>query len=183
MNEEYYMKVFLSAGHSDTDSGAVNGIYREEELCTWFRNAVAYYCRQAGLEVITDGSGQLNKPLNQAVKLIKGTDLAIEFHLNAHSNKTAKGIEALAATKHKRISQLLCKAVHSETGFPLRGSNGGWKPENAGQHSRLAFVSNGGIILELFFISNDAELKFFLANYWIIAKAVAEAIIQESKSS
>ena len=171
------MKVLLSAGHSNTDPGAVNGQYKEAELVTWFRNAVAYYCREAGLDVVTDGSGSNNQPLNQAVKMIKGTDLAVEFHLNAAANKSAKGIEALARVSDRKLSQEMCKAIHQVTGFPLRGDSG-WKPEHAGQHSKLAFVSGGGIILELFFISNDAELKQFLASYWLIAKAVAEVIIK-----
>ena len=171
------MRVLLSAGHSNTDPGAVNGQYKEAELVTWFRNAVAYYCREAGLDVVTDGSGSTNQPLNQVVKMIKGTCLAVEFHLNATANKSAKGIEALAQVGDRKISQEMCKAIHQVTGFPLRGDNG-WKPENAGQHSKLAFVSGGGIILELFFISNDTELKYFLANYWLIAKAVAQVIIK-----
>ena len=171
------MRVLLSAGHSNTDPGAVNGQYEEAELVTWFRNAVAYYCREEGLDVVTDGSGSTNQPLNQAVKMIKGTNLAVEFHLNAAANKSAKGIEALAQVRDRNISQEMCKAIHQVTGFPLRGDNG-WKPENAGQHSKLAFVSGGGIILELFFISNDTELKYFLANYWLIAKAVAQVIIK-----
>ena len=129
------------------------------------------------MDVITDGSGSTNQPLNQVVKMIKGTNLAVEFHLNAAANKSAKGIEALSQVRDRKISQEMCKAIHQVTGFPLRGDNG-WKPENAGQHSKLAFVSGGGIILELFFISNDTELKYFLANYWLIAKAVAQVIIK-----
>lgn len=173
------MRVLLSAGHSNTDPGAVNGQYKEAELVTWFRNAVAYYCREAGLDVVTDGSGSINQPLNQVVKMIKGTGLAVEFHLNATANKSAKGIEALAQVRDRKFSQEMCKAIHQVTGFPLRGDSG-WKPENAGQHSKLAFVSGGGIILELFFISNDTELKYFLANYWLIAKAVAQVIIKHT---
>ncbi len=171
------MRVLLSAGHSNTDPGAVNGQYKEAELVTWFRNAVAYYCREAGLDVVTDGSGSTNQPLNQVIKMIKSTNLAVEFHLNAAANKSAKGIEALAQVHDRKLSQEMCKAIHQVTGFPLRGDNG-WKPENAGQHSKLAFVSGGGIILELFFISNETELKYFLANYWLIAKAVAQVIIK-----
>ena len=34
------MRVLLSAGHSNTDPGAVNGQYKEAELVTWFRYAV-----------------------------------------------------------------------------------------------------------------------------------------------
>ena len=170
------MKILLSAGHSNTDPGAVNGKYKEADLVTVFRNAVAHYCREAGLEVITDGSGITNQPLRQAVKLIKGTNLAVEFHLNSASNKSARGIEALSSVHNRKISQAICEAIYKVTGFTLRG-DAGWKPENEGQHSRLAFVSGGGIIVELFFISNDDELNWFLGHYWLIAKEVAQAII------
>jgi len=65
-------------------------------------------------------------------------------------------------------------------GNPLRGDKG-WKPENSGQHSRLAYVSNGGIILELFFISNDAELEIWKQKKWLIGKAVAEVLAEYVK--
>ncbi len=67
-------------------------------------------------------------------------------------------------------------------GIPVRGDNG-WKPESSGQHSRLAYVSNGGIILELFFISNDAELETWNLKKWLIAKAVADVLIQHVRSA
>lgn len=39
-------------------------------------------------------------------------------------------------------------------GIPVRDNAGGFEPENSGQHSRLGYVREVGIILELFFISN-----------------------------
>jgi len=65
-------------------------------------------------------------------------------------------------------------------GNPLRGDKG-WKAENSGQHSRLAYVSNGGIILELFFISNDEELSTWKQKKWLVGKAVAEIITEHVK--
>lgn len=65
-------------------------------------------------------------------------------------------------------------------GNPLRGDKG-WKAENSGQHSRLAYVSNGGIILELFFISNDEELSIWKQKKWLIGKAVAEVLMEYVK--
>ena len=65
-------------------------------------------------------------------------------------------------------------------GNPLRGDKG-WKAENSGQHSRLAYVSNGGIILELFFISNDEELSTWKQKKWLVGKAVAEVLMERVK--
>lgn len=168
--------ITITAGHSNTDPGACSGLSREADIAADMRNMVAHYLKQAGVEVRTDGEGNRNLSLNQAVTLIKGSALAVEFHCNAATNKRATGVEALAGSHHKSISQKLCKAVADEMAIPLRGDKG-WKPENAGFHHRLAYVSNGGIILELFFISNDDELAIWYAKKWLIARAVAQVLI------
>ena len=166
--------VTITAGHSNTDSGAVNGSDRESDIAQDMRNIVAHYLRAEGITIRTDGEGKGNASLNEAVKLIKGSAIAVEFHCNA-GPKTAKGVEALSQPKDKLISQKLCSAVSSVMGIVVRGDNG-WKPENSGQHSRLAYVSNGGIILELFFISNDEELKIWKDKKWLIGKEVAKVL-------
>ena len=171
--------VTLTAGHSNTDPGAVNGSDREADLAQDMRNIVAAILRtDYGLEVKTDGEGKGNLPLREAVKLIRGSDVAIEFHTNASANKSATGIEALSTIKNKRWCQVLSRAVADATGWKLRGE-GGFKPDNAGQHSRLAYAQAGGIVFEPFFISNDNELKLFKERKWIICRAVADAVARE----
>ena len=169
------MSITITAGHSNSDPGAVNGSDRESEIAQDMRNIVAYYLRAQGISVKTDGDGKGNLPLSEAVKLIKGSSIAVEFHCNAAASKGAKGVEALSKEKDKLISQKLCAAVSSIMGNTLRGDKG-WKAENSGQHSRLAYVSNGGIILELFFISNDDELSVWKQKKWLVGKAVAEVL-------
>ncbi|HGO8800669.1 TPA: N-acetylmuramoyl-L-alanine amidase, partial [Neisseria meningitidis] len=100
--------ICLTAGHSNTDPGAVNGSDREADLAQDMRNIVASILRNDyGLTVKTDGTGKGNMPLRDAVKLIRGSDVAIEFHTNAAANKTATGIEALSTPKNKRWCQVL----------------------------------------------------------------------------
>ena len=172
--------VTITAGHSNSDPGAVNGSDRESEIAQDMRNIVAYYLKSKGVAIRTDGEGKGNLPLSEAVKLIKSSNIAIEFHCNAAASKAAKGVEALSQPKDKVISQKLCAAVSSVMGNPLRGDKG-WKAENSGQHSRLAYVSNGGIILELFFISNDEELSIWKQKKWLVGKAVAEVLMENLK--
>lgn len=172
--------VTITAGHSNSDPGAVNCSDRESEIAQDMRNIVAYYLKSKGITIRTDGDGKGNLPLPEAIKLIKGSNIAVEFHCNAAATKSAKGVEALSQTKDKVVSQKLCAAVSSVMGNPLRGDKG-WKPENSGQHSRLAYVSNGGIILELFFISNDEELSIWKQKKWLIGKAVAEVLMEHVK--
>ena len=171
--------IVLTAGHSNTDPGAVNGSDREADIAQDMRNITASILRNDyGLTVKTDGEGKGNLPLREAVKLIRGSDVAIEFHTNASANKSATGIEALSTVKNKRWCQVLSRAVADATGWKLRGE-GGFKPDNAGQHSRLAYAQAGGIVFEPFFISNDNELKLFKERKWIICRAVADAVARE----
>ena len=172
--------IAVTAGHSNSDPGAVNGKYKEAELVSQFRNAVAYYLREAGIQYKTDGVGTTNQNLNAAIKLIKGSSVAVEFHMNAATSKQANGIETIALPKDKKLAQDLSKAVASALGSRLRGDNG-WIDQSQSARGKLGFVSNGGLIVELGFISNDEELFQFNARYWLAAKAVAKVLIEYEK--
>ena len=96
--------VTVTAGHSNKDPGAVNGKFKEAELVSQFRNTVAYYLREAGIQYKTDGDGTLNQDLNSAIKLIKGSSVAVEFHMNAAASKQANGVETIALPKRQETS-------------------------------------------------------------------------------
>ncbi len=174
--KESVMKTFvITAGHSNTDPGAVAFGRKEADIAVDMRNMVAHYLIAAGHTVITDGDARDNKSLNEAVKLIPKGIVAIEFHCNA-ATPAAKGVELLAATKHKAISKQIASAIAGVLETSIRGEDG-WKPENSGQHSRLAYVQGGGIICETFFITNATELAAWDAKKWLCAKAVAQALM------
>lgn len=173
--------VAITAGHSNSDPGAVNGQFKEAELVTNFRNAVSYYLRQAGIEHKMDDIGSTNLNLNAALKLIKGSSIAVEFHMNAASSSQANGIETISLPKDKKLAQDLSKAVATAFGSRLRGDDG-WIDQSKSARGRLAFVSNGGLIVELGFISNPTELKTFNDKYWVAAKAVADVLIAYEKA-
>ncbi|WP_180172818.1 N-acetylmuramoyl-L-alanine amidase [Acinetobacter sp. YH01025] len=172
--------VTVTAGHSNTDPGAVNGKTKEADLVVNFRNAVTHYLREAGLQVKTDGTGTKNDPLSAAVKLIQDSSVAVEFHMNAAASKQANGIETIALPKDKKLAQDLSKAVADALGSRLRGDNG-WIDQSKSARGRLAYVNAGGLIVELGFISNEDELARFNARYWLAAKAVAKVLIDYEK--
>lgn len=172
--------VTVTAGHSNKDPGAVNGKYKEAELVRNFRNAVAFYLREAGIQYKTDGVGATNQNLNAAIKLIKGSSVAVEFHMNAAASKQANGVETIALPKDKKLAQELSKAVADAFGSRLRGDNG-WIDQSQSARGKLGFISNGGLIVELGFISNEEELFQFNARYWSAAKAVAKVLIEYEK--
>lgn len=172
--------VTVTAGHSNVDPGAVSGKFKEAELVTNFRNAVAYYLKSSGISIKTDGVGATNDSLASAIKLIKGSSVAVEFHLNVAGSDQANGVETIALPKDKKLAQDLSKAVAAALGSRLRG-NEGWIDQSQSARGKLGFISNGGLIVELGFISNEDEISRFNARYWLAAKAVADVLIDYEK--
>ena len=169
--------IVITAGHSNNDPGAVNGSFNEAVHVTKVRNALAHILREAGYTVLTDGVGDINEPLPAAIKLVKSADIALELHCNAVANKTATGVETIALPKHKNLAQDISAAVAKVYGFKLRGENG-WIDQSQSHRGKLGYVSAGGMILELGFLSNDADMKVMQDNYWKAARAIAEVIIK-----
>lgn len=169
--------IVITAGHSNADPGAVSGVVTEAHIVTDFRNMVAHYLKEAGAKFFTDGTGSENLPLAQAIALVRPGDLAVEFHCNSFSNPGATGVESLSGQKDKVIGAAICNAVAKTLNIVNRGA----KDEGSGQHSRLGFVRAGGIIVELFFISNPEDLRRYLDKKWLVAKAVAGVLIGLAK--
>jgi N-acetylmuramoyl-L-alanine amidase len=165
--------IIITAGHGAGDPGATHGVLTEAHIVTDFRNMVAFYLRRDGNHnVITDGEGSENFALSAATALIRPGSIAVEFHCNAATSPQATGVETLSGPQNKPLGGLLCAAVAGVLGIANRGA----KDEGAGQHSRLAFVRAGGIILELFFLTNDADLAAYLDRKWLAARAVAAVL-------
>lgn len=174
-------RITVTAGHGQykdrMDNGAVakDGT-TEAAVAVEMRQIIKFYLERSGVEVVTDGVGNQNKSLPEAVSLIRGSAVAVEIHCNASAVSAAGGVEVLARPQHKRLAQQISRAIADVMGNKIRGNEGGYKAENSGQHSRLAYVSNGGLIVEMFFISNPDELKTYRAKKWLIGRAIAGAL-------
>ena len=171
------MKLLVSAGHGAKDPGAVHNGYTERDLMTQLRDKVVENLRRMGHEVLTDGDVGENLPLKEALKQVKGCDLAVEFHTNAAANPTAKGVEVFSLPKLKSKSQKLASTISTILLTPRRGEQG-WKPQEQSARGKLAFVGAGGMIVEVFFISNPEELADYLISEDILAQKLAFALVE-----
>lgn len=167
--------IFLSAGHSDTDPGATGFGRKEADIAVEIRNIVSFYLHRAGMVHELDGNGTSNLPLREAVKKARKHPIGVEFHCNA-GPPSATGVETLSAPGNMSLGSRLCQAISDGLGIRNRGA----KPENAGQHHRLAFVQAGGIIVELFFISNSRDIAAYDARKWLAARNIADVLIWEA---
>ena len=167
--------LFISAGHSHADPGAVGNGHTEADIVLGFRDAVADELRDK-VVFAKDGERGQNLPLRDAVKQASTHDVAIEFHCNSFSRPSATGVETLSHPDDYPLGRALCQAISDTLGIANRGAKG----EASGQHSRLAFVSTGGgIIVELFFISNPDDVAAYYRHKRALAQAVARVLIDE----
>lgn len=182
--------LYLSAGHSDTDPGATTRqplpgggtvLRKEADIAVEIRNLVAFYVDRynadhpdAPIRYKMDGHGTQNLPLKQAAADARGFDIAVEFHVNAFSSPTATGAEVLHAPPDRDLARYLSAACASALGVMNRGAKG----EGSGQHSRLAFVQAGGLIVEPFFLSNPRDLAAYDAKKWVLARELASVLIR-----
>lgn len=166
--------LFISAGHSYADPGAAGHGYTEAGIVLEFRDLLAAYLRG---KVVFDKDGQTgeNLPLREAIGAAKTHDIAVEFHCNAFTSPAATGVETLSARDHYPLGNAICRAVSQTLDINNRGAKG----EASGQHSRLGFISRGGgIIVELFFISNRSDLTRYLDARQRLATAIGDVLIQ-----
>ena len=145
--------ITVTAGHSNKDPGAVNGLFREADIAQEMRNMVASYLRQKDIAVKTDGEGKGNLPLPAAIKLIAGSKAAVEFHCNAFSNPMANGTETYSyygSIEGGRLAAILQEELLTAGGLQDRGA----------KEANLYVLKHSSIpasLVELAFISNERE--------------------------
>jgi N-acetylmuramoyl-L-alanine amidase len=167
--------IFISAGHGGKDHGAhANGL-DEDKPVMWLRDQVVLGLLRRGNAVTADGFGSINQPLIEVLELMKEADLKIEFHLNASDNPTANGTECLSLPRLKEPSQKIAQTISRVLGERLRGDYG-WVDQSASPHGKLAFVGAGGIIVEVFFITNKKSVDTALYKKHDLAYALVETI-------
>jgi len=169
------MNVTITAGHGGSDPGAVYGGTTEAALMTGLRDLVAAKLRANFHTVRTDGARWQNLPLVHALTLIPGADVALELHTNAATNPAATGVEVISLPKQRAQARAVAAAIARTLEIPLRG-DGGWIDQSASARGRLGFVRLGGMVVEVFFLSNPGELARYEARKWLVASAIVAAV-------
>lgn len=171
------MSIFvITAGHSDTDPGAISPIgITEQSIALDARDKLAEKMLARGHAVLLDGETGQNLPLPAAMALISRGAIAIELHCNSFSSSSATGVETISLPKDKALAQDLSKAIANALGLRTRGDQG-WIDQTKSARGRLGYVSAGGLIVELFFLSNPNDYAAWLLHHDAALEAMADVL-------
>jgi len=165
----------VTAGHSPDSPGAERDGLKEHVLMTELRDVVIRKIADLGVPVRGDGAKGINQPLANAMHLIAGSEAAIELHTNASIDPRARGVEVISLPKDKALAQKLAMSIATILQEPLRGDKG-WIDQSDSARGRLGFVARGGLIVEVFFLSNIEARAKYLERKWLVASAIVKAL-------
>jgi N-acetylmuramoyl-L-alanine amidase len=169
------MNITLTAGHSSTAPGVCYGPYKEADLMAELTRLCVAELATRGHAVKSDVRDAVNLPLPEAIKMIAGSDVAIEFHLNGSVIPAAQGTEVVALPKLRAKAQALALIVSAALGTRLRGDKGHVLQENT-PHKSLGYVNAGGMILEVCFLTNITDRQSYLDNKTTLVTALCNTI-------
>lgn len=169
------VKVFLSAGHGGTDSGAVsNGLY-EKTINLNTLLACKNELERHGVTVVCSRIKDENDPVTEETKEANasGADLAISFHANAGGGDGFEAFYFNPSPKGKKLATL-CEKYVKILGQNSRGVKDG---------NHLHFIRKTAmtaVLVESFFVDNDKDkcVGDTVAEHTAFGVAYAKAILE-----
>lgn len=166
------MRLVINIGHGGGDPGAVNkklGVTENSfnrELGNCLKQQWPFFVRLIE---------QSEAGLNQLVRDINSMDptLVVSLHCNAAEAATATGTETLywyTSTSSRRLAECVQAQMVAALGLPNRGA----KPRD--NLAVLRDTKCPAIIVEPFFISNEADYQKAKANIEKLAKAIIKGV-------
>lgn len=168
-------KVFLSAGHGGTDSGAVGYGLQEKDVNLQIMLACGAELERHGIEIVYSRTKDENDPVAEEVREANssGADIAISFHANAGGGDGFEAFYYTASANGEKLAQLGEKYVIA-LGQNSRGIKNG---------NHLYFVKNTkmpAVLYESFFVDNatDKQIGDTIQEQALFGVAYAKAILE-----
>lgn len=172
--------VYPSAGHNNSDPGAIAGGLKEADLTKELRNLISAQLNVKGHKHVMDNDTETNSQYQARIKPGSGSVL-VDHHFNAAANSSATGTEVLVASDASTLSRAMATELAAGTAKILGVPNRGVKSETQSPRGRLGILHTAaGIacLVEVCFISNPADLAKYKAKKNELAKFYAEIYIK-----
>lgn len=168
--------IFISAGHHNTDPGAVANGYIERDLTKIARNIIVSNIETKS--VILDKDYETNTQYQRRIKPGSGS-VVFDIHFNSGS-PTAGGTECFVNRidfeNKNSLSFKMASEICSKTSEILGISNRGVKADNQSQHSRIGILNLGSgisVLWEICFISSVIDMQKYSEKKNALLKEIA----------
>jgi len=170
-------KIFLNAGHSIGDPGAVYNKKKEAEEAMAIRDFLVPLLENSGFEVLTIPDN-LNLPesIQRVNTFMPNLDdgMAFSIHLNAGGGEGAEIFYYAGSNPSKKYA----KTIIDEYCTELTMTNRGAKADTSTRHKRLGWVRDvnpWSFLIEVGFIDNATDMKI-ISNHQRVAEALNQGI-------
>ncbi|WP_312090115.1 N-acetylmuramoyl-L-alanine amidase [Chryseobacterium sp.] len=174
------LRTYLSAGHNNSDPGAVANGYKEADVTKIIRDSIAE--NSSATDMVLDKDWETNRQYQGRIKPGSGSVL-LDVHLNAAANPTTRGVESYINKKDfadkNSMSSKMADEINKFLSITLGISNRGVKPENNSQHSSIGILNLGAgcaVLVEVDFITGKDAVDNILKNKDIIGKGIAKIL-------
>lgn len=173
--------IFLSAGHHNTDPGAVSGKFIERDLTKESRFLISQYIDKS--QLILDKDFETNTQYQGRIKPGSGS-VVFDIHFNAGS-PTSTGTECYVkksdfANKNSmsyKMADEICKATSEILGIKNRGV----KSESQSQHSRIGILNKSAgcsVLWEICFISSVLDMSAYTFKKAELSHKIADILVK-----
>lgn len=178
------MTIYVIAGHSKKDSGAVAHGSKESDFTVELKRLLIEALKQQSpnVKVVEDNdSDNLNQVITKVRATAKPTDKLIDIHLNA-GGESAKGTETFVAVGASQKAKDTANKINKITSTILNTPNRGVKTEDQTRHTRLGILHTGiedSVLWEVEFITNKVAVEYLKKwKHWL-AWEVASILLEE----
>jgi len=169
--------IFLNAGHSVNDPGAIYNKKKEAEEAMAIRTLLVPLLQKSGFEVLTvpDNLNLTNsiKRVNQHMKNLED-GMAFSIHLNAGGGTGAEIFYYAGSNPSKEYAETMIDEYCKELTLTNRGA----KADISTRHKRLGWVRDvnpWSFLIEVGFIDSESDMKI-ISNHERVAEALNQAI-------
>jgi len=171
--------IFLSAGHSFSQPGAVYSGLREAELTIGVRNALFPLLMEQGFEVYCPPDYlDLRGSIDWVNKIAKDLNdgYCLEIHCNAGGRSGAEIFYYAGDNKSKSLTDKIINSFCAKTGIINRGS----KPDTNAAVGSLGWIRKTNTwagLLEIGYMDNPNDLNK-IKNYQLMAQGVCNGLLE-----
>ncbi len=171
-------KVYLLAGHSSSDPGAIgiNGRKEADETIK-LRNAVAERLKEMKTTVIIDNDRQ---NLRQVLAAISANeeDLVVDLHFDSASNSNATGTTTFIPDRSSGVERILAAEITTGLSSILGIKNRGVLSELKAHTGSLGVMRENGtnVLVEVCFISNAKDMISYDEKFDHVVEHIATCI-------